>query len=191
MDEIGSAPIIEKQGATIRVSDLGQVTQGAPDLTLLVMGNGREAVSLSISQQIGANILDLRAGIEQTLADLAHTLPAGLEDHKVYDLGEFVASAITSVRDAILIGGFLAIIVLVVFLRDWRLTLIAALTLRRHRNRRGMERHRSRHCAFPGLLHDHGNRRHHDRPRRGLGNDRARRLFHSRRGFQPHPHGHR
>jgi CzcA family heavy metal efflux pump len=128
-DQIGAAPIISKDGSTIRISDLGKVVPGAPDRTLLVTGNGRDAVSLSISQQIGANILDLRAGIEQTLEDLAHTLPAGLRVTKVYDLGEFVASAIANVRDAILIGGFLAVVVLVVFLRDVRLTLIAAVTL--------------------------------------------------------------
>ena len=86
-------------------------------------------MSISISQQIGANILDLKAGIEQTLSDLAHALPAGLQVTKVYDLAEFVASAIANVRDAILIGGFLAVIVLIVFLRDFRLTLIAAVTL--------------------------------------------------------------
>src|SRR5437764_13981426 len=129
VDQIAAAPVIVKEGATIRVSDLGSVSPGAPDRTLLVTGNGRDAVSLSISQQIGANILDLRAGIEQTLADLAHTLPAGLRITKVYDLGEFVASAIANVRDAILIGGFLAVIVLIVFLRDVRLTFIAAITL--------------------------------------------------------------
>jgi multidrug efflux pump subunit AcrB len=86
-------------------------------------------VSVSISQQIGANILDLKAGIERTLRDLAHTLPAGLKITKVYDLAEFVATAIANVREAILIGGFLAVIVLIVFLRDLRLTLIAAVTL--------------------------------------------------------------
>ncbi len=129
VDQIASAPIIVKEGATIRVSDLGTVAAGAPDRTLLVTGNGHDAVSLSISQQIGANILDLRAGVEQTLADLVHTLPSGLRITKVYDLGEFVASAIASVRDAILIGGFLAVIVLIVFLRNFRLTFIAAITL--------------------------------------------------------------
>jgi CzcA family heavy metal efflux pump len=129
VDQIATAPVIVKEGATIRVGDLGTVSAGAPDRTLLVTGNGRDAVSLSISQQIGANILDLRAGLEQTLADLSHTLPSGLKITKVYDLGEFVASAIANVRDAILIGGFLAVIVLIVFLRNGRLTFIAAITL--------------------------------------------------------------
>ena len=56
-------------------------------------------------------------------------LPAGIRITRVYDLAEFVEESIASVRDAILIGGLLAIVVLLVFLRDWRLTLIAAVTL--------------------------------------------------------------
>jgi CzcA family heavy metal efflux pump len=129
IDQIAAAPVLVKNGATIRVSDLGAVYPGAPDRTLLVTGAGRDAVSLSISQQIGANILSVKRGIDRTLADLTHSLPAGLKVTKVYDLAEFVSSAIANVRDAILIGGALAIIVLIVFLRDVRLTAIAALTL--------------------------------------------------------------
>ena len=60
---------------------------------------------------------------------LSATLPAGLRITRVYDLAGFVRDAIASVREAILIGGALAIVILLVFLRDWRLTLIAAITL--------------------------------------------------------------
>ncbi len=129
VDQIAAAPVLVKNGATIRVADLGSVFPGAPDRTLLITGNGRDAVSISISQQIGANVLDLKAGLDATLAGLTRTLPAGLRVTKVYDLAEFVSAAIANVRDAILIGGVLAIVVLVVFLRDLRLTAIAALTL--------------------------------------------------------------
>ena len=111
------------------MADLGKVYQGAPDRTLLVTGNGREAISVSSSQQIGANILDVRAGVETVLNDLARTLPSGLKLSKTYDLAEFVSTAIVNVRDAILVGGVLAVIVLLVFLRDWRLTLVASVTL--------------------------------------------------------------
>src|SRR4029079_15176998 len=125
---IENAPVLMKNGATIKVSDLGTVTEGSPDRTLLVTGNGRDALSISISQQIGANILSLKQGVDAALADLAKTLPSAIKISRVYDLAEFVADAIKSVRDAILIGGFLAVIVLIVFLRNLRLTLIAALT---------------------------------------------------------------
>jgi len=127
--EIADAPVKVKNGGTLRVSDLGTVTPGAPDRTLLVTGNGRDAVSMSISQQIGANILELKAGVDDVLIGLSKTLPAGIRMNRVYDLAQFVEESIVSVRDAILIGGFLAIVVLLVFLRDWRLTMIAAVTL--------------------------------------------------------------
>ena len=128
-EDIANAPVLQKNGGTVRVSDIGKVVNGAPDRTMLVTGNGRDAVSISISQQIGANILTLKQGVDAALADLAATLPSGIKISRVYDLAEFVAEAIASVRDAILIGGVLAIIVLIVFLRNLRLTLIAALTL--------------------------------------------------------------
>jgi multidrug efflux pump subunit AcrB len=129
VEKIAEAPVKFNNGSTIRVSDLGTVTRGAPDRTVLITGNGRDAVVMTIAQQIGANILALKAGVDHALADVAKTLPAGIRISRVYDLAEFVEESIASVRDAILIGGVLAIIVLLVFLRDWRLTMIAAVSL--------------------------------------------------------------
>jgi multidrug efflux pump subunit AcrB len=127
--DIGQAPIVVTKGATLRVSDVADVFPGAPDRVTLVTGNGKPAALLNVSQQIGANILDVRRGVEARLTELAKTLPAGLQISKVYDLAGFVADAMGSVRDAILIGGLLAVGVLFVFLRDWRVTLVAAVTL--------------------------------------------------------------
>jgi CzcA family heavy metal efflux pump len=127
--DIARTPIAVRNGATIRVADIAQVLPGSPDRTALVTGNGRDAAVVSISQQPGASILAVKAGIEQTLGELAHTLPSGLRLSKVYDLADFVATAIANVRDAILIGGALAVVILLLFLRDWRVTLIAAVTL--------------------------------------------------------------
>ena len=70
-----------------------------------------------------------RPACEQAVTELARALPAGLHITKVYDLAEFVRASIANVRDAILIGGVLAVIILLLFLRDWRLTLVAAITL--------------------------------------------------------------
>ena len=127
--QIADAPVVVKNGATIRVSDIGRVAPGSPDRTVLITGNGRDAISISISQQIGANILSVKQGVDAALATLAASLPAGIRLTKVYDLAEFVSAAIASVRDAILIGGVLAVVILILFLRDLRLTVIAAATL--------------------------------------------------------------
>ena len=84
---------------------------------------------MSIAQQIGGNVLELKSAVDTIVANLKTVLPAGITITRVYDLAEFVEESIASVRDAILIGGLLAIAVLLVFLRDWRLTFIAAVTL--------------------------------------------------------------
>jgi CzcA family heavy metal efflux pump len=127
--EIAKAPIVVKKGAALRVADVADVFPGSPDRVTLVTGNGQPAALLNVSQQIGSNILDVRKGVEARLQELAKVLPAGLHISKVYDLAGFVADAMASVRDAIIIGGLLAVAVLFVFLRDWRVTLVAAVTL--------------------------------------------------------------
>jgi CzcA family heavy metal efflux pump len=127
--DIGATPIPLKGGSVVHVGDLGQVVMGAPDRISLITANGRDAAVINVSQQVGSNVLDVKAGVQQALTDLAKTLPSGLRVTKVYDLAEFVADAITSVRDAVLLGGLLAIIVLFAFLRDWRITAVAATTL--------------------------------------------------------------
>ena len=71
----------------------------------------------------------LKQGVDAALADLATTLPSGHHDHQGLRPRRIRRDAIASVRDAILIGGLLAIVVLIVFLRNFRLTLIAAITL--------------------------------------------------------------
>jgi CzcA family heavy metal efflux pump len=128
-DEIAAAPIVVKKGAALRVADVAEVYPGAPDRISLVTGNGEPAALLNVSQQIGASILEVRRGVEERLRELAKALPAGLRIQKVYDLAGFVSDAMGSVRDAIIIGGLLAVGVLFVFLRDWRVTLVAAVTL--------------------------------------------------------------
>ena len=127
--DIPVTPVAIKGSTAIRVADVATVQRGAPDRVGLITGDGRVAANVSVSQQVGSNILDVRAGVEQALADVSRALPAGLTLSKTYDLADFVATAIANVRDAILVGGVLAVIVLLLFLRDWRLTLVASVTL--------------------------------------------------------------
>ena len=126
---LGQTPVVVKDGAVVHVSDLATVTQGSPDRNMLVVGESGNATSINVSQQISANILSIRSGLEAEIAQLAKALPAGLTIQKTYDLAAFVEAAIANVRDAILIGGVLAVLVLLLFLRNWRLTLVAACTL--------------------------------------------------------------
>ena len=133
ISDIGDTPIPKitekKDAVTIRVRDVATVVTGAPDRTQLVVSSGGDSATVTISQQVGANILSVRQGVEDALTQISKSLPAGLRLSKTYDLAEFVAAAIANVRDAILIGGILAVLVLLIFLRNWRLTFVASITL--------------------------------------------------------------
>ena len=128
--DVAATPIAVRKGATLRVADVAQVFPGSPDRTTLATGNGRDAALITLSQQVNTDVLTVKAGIERALkTSIAPALPSGLRITKVYDLAEFVSTAIANVRDAILIGGLLAVGVLIIFLGNWRMTAIAALTL--------------------------------------------------------------
>ena len=115
-------------GATVRVSDPAWCNGAArPDVPHCRPGRQRHR-----HQRLAAGGREHPhgpRGHRGALGQLQTALPAGLKLVKTYDLAEFVQSAIANVRDAILIGAGLAVLVLLGFLRNWRLTLVAACTL--------------------------------------------------------------
>ena len=106
------------------------VVPGSPDRTALITGNGkRRGQHQRLAADRRQHPRHRSAGVEQTLAELDARAAAGLHDHEGLRPRRVRRDAVASVRDAILIGGVLAVVVLLVFLRDWRLTLVAAITL--------------------------------------------------------------
>jgi CzcA family heavy metal efflux pump len=121
-DDIASVPI----GGGLRVRDVATVTLGREDRVRLVAGDGKPAALLSITRQPGGNTLRMADSIEALAAQFAKTLPSGVLLKPVYDQAVLVRDAVASVRDAMLIGAALAIVVLLLFLRNWRVTAISA-----------------------------------------------------------------
>ena len=115
--------------APIHVGDVAEVKYGAEDRTSMFRGNGVPAAIVSVTRQIGGNTVDIADEVDQAIADLQPTLPRGVKVERVYDQAAFVRDSIASVRDAILIGGLLAVVVLLAFLGHVRITIIAATTI--------------------------------------------------------------
>ena len=129
LDQIRNT-VVDTQGATpVRVSDVATVVDGVEDPTVLVTGNGKPAALINISRQIGGNILQIGSDIKNLISNLGNAIPKTLHLSLVYDLAEFVRESISNVRDAILIGAVLAVLILYIFLRNGRTTLIAATSL--------------------------------------------------------------
>ncbi|MGH9756889.1 MAG: efflux RND transporter permease subunit, partial [Candidatus Acidiferrales bacterium] len=129
LDDIRNTVVAIENNVPIRVRDLAEVRDGVEDRRTLITGNGQPAALINISRQIGGNILQLTSDIKAQVRNLGSAIPKTLRISVVYDLAEFVSESIGSVRDAILIGALLAVLILLGFLRDLRTTLVAAVSL--------------------------------------------------------------
>lgn len=116
-------------GAPVRVADLAEVERAAQPVYTYVSANGKPAVLLNIARQPSSNTVKVANGVDAEVARLRANLPPGVSLTPFYDQSELVRESIASVRDAILIGLVLACIILFLFLRDWRSSLIAGLVI--------------------------------------------------------------
>jgi multidrug efflux pump subunit AcrB len=116
-------------GAPVRVSDLADVVRAPEPVYTFVSANGRPAVLLNIARQPSSNTVAVADGVAAEIARLRASLPPGVALEPFYDQSQIVRESIASVRDAILIGLFLACVILFLFLRDWRSSLIAGLVI--------------------------------------------------------------
>jgi CzcA family heavy metal efflux pump len=129
LDDVRNVVVAFRQQTPIYLRDLATVQEGVTDPTILVSGDGKPAALVSVARQIRGNILDVVDGARAAIEGYQTSLPPTVRWKVVYDLAEFVKGAVASVRDAIIIGSLLAIFVLIGFLRDWRVTFIAATSL--------------------------------------------------------------
>ncbi len=116
-------------GAPVRVADVARVEPSTMPVYTMVTANGRPSVLLNITRQPSSNTVAVANAITVEIANLKSVLPAGAHLVPFYDQSELVRESIASVRDAILIGLALACLILFLFLRDWRLSLIAGLVI--------------------------------------------------------------
>ncbi len=129
VQEMADAIIANVDGTPVYLRDVASVTSGYKDREAITRVDGRESVELAVYKEGDANTVQLAAGIRARIEELGKSLPAGTAMTLVYDQSKFISSAIGEVREAAILGGILAILVLYLFLRDARATLITGLAI--------------------------------------------------------------
>jgi len=124
---VGDVVVRSDAGAIVRVRDVATVRDGVAPQWVRVVEDGKPAVLLNVYEQPDGNAVQIAEAVRAKLA--AFKLPAGVQLKNWYDQSELVTQSAASVRDAILIGLVLAGLVLIVFLRSWRVTLVAVLVV--------------------------------------------------------------
>ena len=115
----------------VTIGDIASVEFSYKTPTARIRSLGKPTLANNVIRDAGANVIEVMAGIHQAVRELAEvTLPAvGLTIRQVYDETIYINSAITLVQNNIVIGGVLAAIVLMLFLRSARATLVVSLAI--------------------------------------------------------------
>jgi multidrug efflux pump len=127
----GFGAIIVKQGAdgTVRLRDIATVAVGAEDERSVARYNGRPAVGLGIVKQSTASTLDVARAVREALPQLVQSLPAGMTLSVAFDSSEFINDSISEVEQTLLIALCLVVLVVVIFVKNLRATIIPTLAI--------------------------------------------------------------
>ena len=130
VEEIANLIIYVQEGAAVRIGDVAKVYWGAKERDEITRVNGEESVEVSIYKEGDANTVTVAHLVHERLVEWQNIkLPPGYSLTVLFDQSHFIKQAVQEVRNAAVIGGFLAILVLLAFLRDLRSTLIIATSI--------------------------------------------------------------
>jgi HAE1 family hydrophobic/amphiphilic exporter-1 len=118
---IGNAPV--------RVRDIGYAEDGHKEQRTMARYDGKPAVSLLIRRQSGANTMEVIANVKAKLPQVRVLLPSGVTLDVVQDQSRYIEAAFAEVRLHLILGSILASLVVLLFMRNWRSTLIAAVAI--------------------------------------------------------------
>ena len=121
--------ITQRNGLPVRVGDVAKVEDSEEDAERAASKDGVPTVVLSVRKQSGTNTIAVIDALKERLAEIAPQLPAGYSTEIVRDQSQFIKAAVDTVQEHLLLGGFLAALVVLLFLGNIRSTLIAAIAI--------------------------------------------------------------
>ena len=119
----------EGGGKIVRVRDLGRVELGAAVYGHKATLDGKPSAAIAISQLSGANALKVAEGVNAKMKELAKSFPPGLDYKVSFDSTKFVTASIHEVYVTLIVAAVLVLIVILLFLQDWRAMLVPATTV--------------------------------------------------------------
>jgi len=118
-----------RDGQPVTIGDVARIEDGAADPVTTANVNGTPAVLLQVQKQSGTNTLNVVRDLKTRLRGIEPTLASGYNLRIVRDQSVFVEASTHAVQEHLLVGSFLAALVVLVFLWNWRSTVIAALAI--------------------------------------------------------------
>jgi HAE1 family hydrophobic/amphiphilic exporter-1 len=117
-------------GSLIRLSDVGRVELGGESYSLAATDlQGVPSVGLAVYQLSGSNALQVSQGVKEVLDEFTATMPPGMKIEQIYDNTDFIKASIQGVANALRDAVVLVVLILFLFLQDWKSTLVPGIAI--------------------------------------------------------------
>jgi HAE1 family hydrophobic/amphiphilic exporter-1 len=116
-------------GRILRLKDVARIELGSELYNWFVQHNGRPSVALGVFQLPGANSLEVAKNIRKEMKSLSKNFPEGLDYTVAFDPTLFISESIKEVLKTLLFAVFLVVLVVFIFLEDWRAALVPSITI--------------------------------------------------------------
>lgn len=128
-EAFGSIIVAQRNGAPVRVGQLARVQDSAQELESLALYNGERTLLLSVQKAQDENTIDVVDALNAAIAALGAELPPGVHLQAIADNSRFIRVGVENVRQTLIEGAVLTVLIVFLFLNSWRSTVITGLTL--------------------------------------------------------------
>jgi HAE1 family hydrophobic/amphiphilic exporter-1 len=128
VEDVASTIVTVRDGVPITIGDVAEVTEGLEERTNIVRINRKAGIMISISKQSGVNTVAVAKGIHREIAQINRDF-SQIRILPLMDTSKFINSSIGSVGNSLILGGFIAMLVLLMFLRNISSTLIISVVI--------------------------------------------------------------
>lgn len=129
VEQIGEVVLRHTDNGVIKVKDVAEVEDGLAELTEEFLMNGKQARGIMIQKQSGGNTVAVAAAVKEAQPKIERELPKDIKMMEFLDTSEFIKNTVSNLKESLIFGGICVILVILFFLRDFRASLIIAITI--------------------------------------------------------------
>ncbi len=127
--EIRNIVVAASGGRIVYLKDVAVVKDSLKERSINVRLNRGKGLQVMIQKQSGANTVQVVKDVKAKLAEIQKTLPTDVKINIIQDTSEFIIQSVDNLTEAVLLGGVFVIFIILIFLRQWRATIIIIVTL--------------------------------------------------------------
>ena len=128
LEQIASTVVLTKNGVPVYLKDIADVSDSTEDVRSVLRINGRPGVRLSVTKQSGTNTVQIAQGVRAEIERINREVP-GVRISMLDDSAKFIERSISAVQEHVMLGSVLVILIIFLFLRNFRSTLIVATSI--------------------------------------------------------------